>query len=208
MNHMGNGAFPDHSVIQAHIRVDLLAVPQNGNIQHHPFLDGKIPVFKPAHGLKGIDFQLSQKSKAAHVDAQHGNTVQRRQLGQMEDRTVPAQRDDQAGVLQLRQQRLDGQIPKSARFGGAEGGTDCRLKPQLLQKLDRCLCGPHAMVTIRVRAEDNRSGIHYTAPSPCSFKVWWDSSTSASRSNVSIWAAPFCRKPRYSILPSGPRIGE
>ena len=129
-------------------------------------------------------------------------------LGQMEDRTVPAQRDDQAGVLQLRQQRLDGQIPKSARFGGAEGGTDCRLKPQLLQKLDCCLCGPHAMVTIRVRAEDNRSGIHYTAPSPCSFKVWWDSSTSASRSNVSIWAAPFCRKPRYSILPSGPRIGE
>lgn len=60
------------------------------------------------------------------------------------------------------------------------------------------------MVTIRVRAEDNRSGIHYTAPSPCSFKVWWDSSTSASRSNVSIWVAPFCRKPRYSILPSAP----
>ena len=30
----------------------------------------------------------------------------------------------------------------------------------------------------------------------------------ASKSKAAVVSAPFCRKPRYSMFPSGPRMGE
>ena len=54
--------------------------------------------------------------------------MQRRQLGQMQDRPIAAKGDDQIRALQLRQQRLGGQISEGVGFWVTEGRTDYRLK--------------------------------------------------------------------------------
>ena len=47
--------------------------------------------------------------------------MQRRQLGQMQDRPIAAKGDDQIRALQLRQQRLGGQVSKASVFGSRKG---------------------------------------------------------------------------------------
>ena len=171
MDHMGDGALPDHSVIQAHIRVDLLAVPQNGNVQHHSFFNGKIPAFQAAQSVQRADLQLCQKAQSPHVDTQHGDLVQRRQLGQMQDRPIAAKGDDQIRALQLRQQRLGGQISEGVDLRIPERRTDYRLKAHVPQNGNGGLCGLHSGVPVRIRTENDFFRFHYTVPSPCSFRV-------------------------------------
>ena len=171
MDHMGNRTLPDHCVIQAHIRIDLLAVPQNGNVQHHSFFDGKIPVFQAAQSVQRANLQLRQETQPSHVDAQHGDLMQRRQFSQMQDRPVAAQSNDQIRALQFRQQRLGGQISEGVGLRIPEGRTDDRLKAHVPQNGNGGLCGLHSGVPVRIRTENDFFRFHYTVPSPCSFRV-------------------------------------
>ena len=88
---MGNGPFPDNGIIETQVGINLLAVPQNTDIQHHPVLGFKVPIFQLPQALQLTGLQFCYKPKAAHVDAQHRNLVQGHQLGEMQDGAVPAE---------------------------------------------------------------------------------------------------------------------
>ena len=99
MNHMGDRSLPNHSVIQAHVGIHLLTIPQHGNIQHHAFLNGECPALQALQSLQRIDLKLRKEAQSAHVDSQHRQLVQRRQLCKMQNRSVAAQCDDEACSL-------------------------------------------------------------------------------------------------------------
>ena len=61
----------------------------------------KVPVLQLAQRLQLPRLQLCHKAQAPHVDAQHRYLVQGCQLGQMEDRAVTAQSQQQVRCFQL-----------------------------------------------------------------------------------------------------------
>ena len=78
---------------------------------------------------------------------------------------------DQIRTLQLRQQRLGGQISEGVGLRVPEGRTDHRLKAHVPQNGNGGLCGLHSGVPVRIRTENDFFRFHYTVPSPCSFRV-------------------------------------
>ena len=208
MNDVGDGALPDDGLVQPQIRIDLPPVPEDGDVQHHPLFHLKLPVLEPAELLQLRDLQLGHKPKAPHVHAQHRHLVKGRQLGQVEDGPVPAEGNQQIRPPELLGQGLDIIVAEGPLLPVPEGRAHHRLKAHLAEDTLRrpgCL---HALIPVGIGAQDDLLGAHGRSPSPCSFKTWWDSSTRAFKSKGAAAPPPFCRKPRYSMFPSGPRMGE
>ena len=208
MNDVGDGPLPDHGVVESQVGEDLPALPKDRHVQHHPLFHGKVPLPQLPQGIQLTGLQLRHEPQASHIDAQDRDLVQSHQFGQVQNRAVPAEGNQQVRVPQLLEQGphlIPGEEPRPLVL---EGGTYHRLETQLPQDL---LCGPgdcHALVPIGVGTQDNLFAVHWLFPSPRSCKTWWDSATSASRSNSTGAHGPFSRYPRYSIFPSGPRMGE
>ena len=208
MNHMGNGALPDHRVVQSQVCIDLPPVPEDGDIQHHPLFHLKLPVLQLSQLLQLAGLQLGDKAQPPHVHAQHRHLMQRRQLGQEEDGSVPAEGNHQVRSPQLLGEGLHIIVGEGPLLPVPEGGANHCVKAQIPQNPLRRPGGLHALIPVGVGAQNDFLGAHGASPSPCSFKFRWDSSTSAFRSKGPAASPPFCRKPRYSMFPSGPRIGE
>ena len=92
---MGRALPGDHRLVEAEAAADALTVPENLIVQHHAIFHG-IPAFQ--HIGKALDvllFQLRDEAHMAQVDAQHGHSVLRGQLGIVEHGSVAAKAEEQ-----------------------------------------------------------------------------------------------------------------
>ena len=94
-------ALPNDRVVQAQVRVDLPPIPEDRHIQHHPLFCLKLPVLQLPQGLQLSGLQFRYKAQPTHVNAQHRHFVQRCQLGQVKNRAVSSERDQQIRAPQL-----------------------------------------------------------------------------------------------------------
>ena len=83
MDHMRDGTLPDHSVVEAQVRIDLPAVPQHGHVQHHPVLRLKVPLLQPAQLVQLSGLQLCDEAKPSHIDSKNRNFIEGHQLCKM-----------------------------------------------------------------------------------------------------------------------------
>ena len=104
MDHMGDGTLPDHSVVEAQIRIDLPALPLDGHVQHHPLFRLKSQSFSRRSLSSSPASSSAMKPKPPMLMPSTRNLVQGHQLGKMQDGAVPAEGNQQVGALQLRRQ--------------------------------------------------------------------------------------------------------
>ena len=171
MDDVGDGALPDHSIVEPQIGKDLPALSEDRYVQHHPLFHGKFPSLQLPQGLQLSGLQLRHESKAPHVDAKNRNLVQCHQLGQVKNRAVSAKGDQQIRILQLLEQWTDlitGKKPRTLVF---KGRTHHCPKAQFPQDL---LGGPgdrHALIPVGIGTQDNLLAVHWLFPSPRSRKT-------------------------------------
>ena len=196
--------FRHNSVVERNVAVHRVAAPENGHIQHHAGLYHEIPALQIPQTLQLVGLQLRHETETAQIDAQHRYVVQCRRAAQVQDGPVAAKGDHQVGALDLLLQlpHRDAQfIPVAVPM---EGQAHHRFKADALQ--DRLGVFGHFQlaVPIGIRAQDHFL-FHCASPS---FNVSWDAVTTARRSMAASGSSDLRRYPKYSIFPSGPRMGE
>ena len=124
-------------------------------------------------------------------------------LGRVEDGSVSSEANQHVRVFQLLLGVL--KLDMLGKFQIAalqeEGQTHGGLHPHVPQNLFRGLGRPQAPVPVWVWAQ-----YHFHCPVPSNAPC--DASTRAERSPFQGSPAPTHRCPKYSMLPSGPRMGE
>ena len=150
-----------------------------------------------------MNLQLRHEAEAAQIDTQHGHMVERRRAGEMEDRTITTKGDQQICRLDFLLQLQHGDTQLIAVAVTVERQAHHRFKADGLQDLTGLFCHLQLAVTIGVGTEDYF--FHTLAPS---FNVSWEAATTAARSTTASSSSDLRRYPKYSIFPSGPRMGE
>ena len=85
--------------------------------------------------LQLVLLQLRHKAQAAQIDTQHRHTVERHGPGQVQDRAVAAEGDEQVGPLDLLLELADGDAQLVVVPLPTEGEAHHRLKADALQNL-------------------------------------------------------------------------
>src|SRR5699024_10487576 len=143
------------------------------------------------------------KAHAAQVDPQDGNMAGVGALGRVENGAVPAEADEHIRApelgLHIAETDVLGKLHPVALQ--SKGEAHHRLYPNIPQNLIRRLGGLQSPIPVGIRAQ-------YYLHCPLSSNASWDCRTSPARSPCQGSPAPTRRWPRYSIFPSGPRMGE
>ena len=122
----------------------------------------------------------------------------------MQDRSVAAEGNEQVGPLDLLGQLANGQAQVRAITLLLKGKAHNGLKARLIQDRFGLGCHMHILIPIWIGAQYDFSLFH----SLHSFSVLCEASTMAFRSICALGSSDLRKKPRYSIFPSGPRMGE
>ena len=173
---------------------------------HHAVLDGEIIPHQPVQRNRNIlKINLRQIAERSHIDAEQRKPRFRQVSGCLNQCAIPAENQDSFHIGR-NCSRIRVSVPGIRR--GACLLLDVALLSVILQILPDKLCLPAAGILLLVR--NNIESVHASSPVlprlRCALLTTSVISLSVTLPSLSFF--PFTRSIRYSMLPSGPLIGE